>query len=72
MEQRDIYDLTTEILYNYAVREGNTNIYFEIAKAARRILTRRGIYENGKSCPMYATARLLVTRDILRMWKGVE
>jgi len=70
MEQREIYDLTTEIVYNYAARKNNTNIYFEIMKIARRIMSNRGIYENAKSCPMYATARLIVTRDVINQLEG--
>ena len=68
MNQEQIYDLTTEIIYNFAARMENTNIYFDIMKSARRIMNHRGIYENAKSCPMYATARLLVVLDLLRIW----
>ena len=66
MNQEQIYDLTTEIIYNFAARNGNTDYYFSIMKSVRHILNRQGIHQNSK--PMYATARLLVVLDLLRIW----
>ena len=67
MEQHEIFYRTTAIIHSYTKRAGIS--YFNATCPIRRILQTRGITPD---LPMYATARLLVTRDILRVWEGVD
>jgi len=65
MTQDEIFNQTTAIILQYTKCHGVG--YFTVAAPVLNILAKRGIHR-GK--PMYATARLLVLRDVLNELEG--
>lgn len=66
MTQNEIKNFTNKIIMQYAQTHGINNI--RIAGTMLKILDARGIKP---TMPMYATARLMVLRDLLRVWEAV-
>jgi hypothetical protein len=66
MEQYEITDKMSAIIALYCSRPGHASVP-EVLNYMSVILWRRGITT---TMPMYATARLLVLRDLLRVWEG--
>ena len=65
MNQEEIHRLTNEIIWNYC--EGDHNLVFKLCMSIHKILVTCGVKLD---IPMYATARLMVARDVLRVWEG--
>jgi len=65
MNQGEITTKLTFIIWRYCLE--NSIISHKLNEPITRILERRGITPD---VPMYATARLMVARDVLRVWEG--